>query len=133
MTTLLEQISTRVVVGDGDVAAYLYGKGNPLGRSFEGLCLTDPDLVREAHRAYLEAGAELIATNSFAANLPNLKKHGMEDKANEINWKAAKLALGEASEHKAWVAGCVGPSGVGHRRGEGTPSSSGHRHAGFRA
>ena len=93
MATVLEQLATRVVVGDGDVAAYLYGKGSPLGRSFEGLCLTDPDLVREAHRAYLEAGAELIATNSFAANLAALKKHGLEDKANEINWKAAKLAL----------------------------------------
>ena len=68
MATLLEQLSTRVVVGDGDVAAYLYAKGTSMGRSFEELCLTDPDLVREAHRAYLEAGGELIATNSFAAN-----------------------------------------------------------------
>ncbi|NDA09462.1 MAG: bifunctional homocysteine S-methyltransferase/methylenetetrahydrofolate reductase [Verrucomicrobia bacterium] len=111
MATLLEQMSTQVVVGDGDVAAYLYAKGTPLGRSFEGLCLIEADLIREAHRAYLEAGAELIATNSFGANLPALKKHGLEDKANEINWKAAKLALGEAKEHKARVAGCVGPSG----------------------
>ena len=111
MATLLEQLATRVVVGDGDVAAYLYGKGSPLGRSFEGMCLTEPDLIREAHRAYLEAGAELIATNSFAANLPALKKHGLEEKANEINWKAAKLALGEAKDHPAWVAGCMGPSG----------------------
>ena len=74
MATLLEQLAARVVIGDGDVAAYLYAKGSPLGRSFEGMCLTEPDLVREAHRAYLEAGAEVIATNSFAANLPALKK-----------------------------------------------------------
>lgn len=112
MAKLLEQMAARVVVGDGDVAAYLYAKGSPLGRSFEAMCLTEPDWVREAHRAYLEAGAELIATNSFAANLPALKKHGLEDKANEINWKAAKLALGEAKDHPAWVAGCVGPSGL---------------------
>ena len=111
MATLLETISSRVVVGDGDVAAYLYGKGTPLGRSFEALCLTEPDLIREAHRAYLEAGAELIATNSFAANFSALQKHGLEEKANEINWKAAKLALGEAKDHQAWVAGCIGPSG----------------------
>ncbi|NBR47013.1 MAG: bifunctional homocysteine S-methyltransferase/methylenetetrahydrofolate reductase, partial [Verrucomicrobia bacterium] len=112
MATLLEQLSARVVVGDGDVAAYLYTKGSFLGRSFEGMCLTEPDLVREAHRAYLEAGAELIATNSFAANLPSLKRHGLEDKANEINWRAAKLALGEAKDRNAWVAGCLGPSGL---------------------
>ncbi len=111
MATLLENISSRVVVGDGDVGAYLYGKGSPLGRSFEALCLTEPDLIREAHRAYLEAGAELIATNSFAANFFALQKHGLEEKANEINWKAAKLALGEAKDHQAWVAGCIGPSG----------------------
>jgi len=60
----------------------------------------------------LEAGAELIATNSFAANRSALKRHGLEDKANEINWKAAKLALGEVGKSGAWVAGCIGPSGL---------------------
>jgi len=94
------------------VAAYLYGEGVPLGRSFEGLNLVEPDRVTAAHRIYLEAGAELLATNSFAANRWALKRHGLEDKANEINWKAAKLALGEVGKSGAWVAGCIGPSGL---------------------
>jgi homocysteine S-methyltransferase len=74
--------------------------------------LVEPDRVTAVHRAYLEAGAELIATNSFAANRSALKRHGLEDKANEINWKAAKLALGEVGKSGAWVAGCIGPSGL---------------------
>jgi homocysteine S-methyltransferase len=112
MANLLESLGTRVVVGDGSVAAYLYAEGVPLGRSFEGLNLSESDRVTAAHRAYLEAGAEVIATNSFAANRIALRRHGLEDKANEINWKAAKLALGEVGKSGAWVAGCLGPSGL---------------------
>ncbi|NBY66441.1 MAG: bifunctional homocysteine S-methyltransferase/methylenetetrahydrofolate reductase, partial [Verrucomicrobia bacterium] len=112
MANLLETLAARVVVGDGSVAAYLYAEGVPLGRSFEGLNLTEPERVAAAHRAYLEAGAELIATNSFAANRIALRRHGLEDKANEINWKAAKIALGEVGKSGAWVAGCLGPSGL---------------------
>jgi methionine synthase / methylenetetrahydrofolate reductase(NADPH) len=112
MANLLESLGTRVVVGDGSVAAYLYSEGVPLGRSFEGLNLSESDRVTAAHRAYLEAGAEVIATNSFAANRIALRRHGLEDKANEINWKAAKLALGEVGKSGAWVAGCLGPSGL---------------------
>ena len=112
MANLLEALGSRVVIGDGSVAASLYAEGVPLGRSFEGLNLVEPDRVTAVHRAYLEAGAELIATNSFAANRSALKRHGLEDKANEINWKAAKLALGEMGKSGAWVAGCIGPSGL---------------------
>ena len=112
MANLLEALGSRVVIGDGSVAASLYAEGVPLGRSFEGLNLVEPDRVTAVHRAYLEAGAELIATNSFAANRSALKRHGLEDKANEINWKAAKLALGEVGKSGAWVAGCIGPSGL---------------------
>ncbi len=112
MANLLESLGARVVVGDGSVAAYLYAEGVPLGRSFEGLNLSEPERVTAAHRAYLEAGAEVIATNSFAANRIALRRHGLEDKANEINWKAAKLALGEVGKSGAWVTGCLGPSGL---------------------
>jgi homocysteine S-methyltransferase len=112
MANLLDALGKQVLVGDGAVAAYLYAEGVPLGRSFEGLNLTEPDRVTAAHRVYLEAGAEVIATNSFAANRAALKRHGLDDKANEINWKAAKLALGEVGKSGAWVAGCIGPSGL---------------------
>jgi homocysteine S-methyltransferase len=74
--------------------------------------LTDPDRVGAAHRIYLEAGAEVIATNSFAANRACLRRHGLEEKVSEINWKAAKLALGEVGKSGAWVVGTMGPSGI---------------------
>ena len=112
MANLLEALGSRIVVGDGAVAAYLYAEGVPLGRSFEGMNLTDPDRVSAAHRIYLEAGAEVIATNSFAANRACLRKHGLEEKVSEINWKAAKLALGEVGKSGAWVVGTMGPSGI---------------------
>ena len=112
MANLLEALGSRIVVGDGAVAAYLYAEGVPLGRSFEGFNLTEPDRVSAAHRAYLEAGSEVIATNSFAAGRFSLQRHGLEDKVNEINWKAAKLALGEVGKSGAWVVGCIGPCGI---------------------
>ena len=112
MANLLEALGSRIVVGDGAVAAYLYAEGVPLGRSFEGMNLTDPDRVSAAHRIYLEAGAEVIATNSFAANRACLRRHGLEEKVSEINWKAAKLALGEVGKSGAWVVGTMGPSGI---------------------
>lgn len=124
MANLLETLGSRVLIGDGSVAAHLYAEGVPLGRSFEGLNLMEPDRVTAAHRAFLEAGAELIATNSFAANRLALKRHGLDDKVNEVNWKAAKLALGEVGKSGAWVAGCIGPSGLSpaDRNGIGTKS-----------
>ena len=124
MANLLETLGSRVLIGDGSVAAHLYAEGVPLGRSFEGLNLMEPDRVTAAHRAFLEAGAELIATNSFAANRLALKRHGLDDKVNEVNWKAAKLALGEVGKSGVWVAGCIGPSGLSpaDRNGIGTKS-----------
>ena len=112
MANLLETLTSRILIGDGSVAACLYAEGVPLGRSFEGLNLVEPERVVAVHRDFLEAGAGLIATNSFAANRLALRRHGLEDKANEINWKAAKLALGEVGKSGAWVAGCIGPSGL---------------------
>jgi methionine synthase / methylenetetrahydrofolate reductase(NADPH) len=104
MANLLEALGSRVVIGDGSVAASLYAEGVPLGRSFEGMNLVEPDRVTAVHRAYLEAGAELIATNSFAANRSALKRHGLEDKANEINWKGGEeWSLGGRLYRTEWV------------------------------
>jgi homocysteine S-methyltransferase len=68
MANLLEALGSRIVVGDGAVAAYLYAEGVPLGRSFEGMNLTDPDRVSAAHRIYLEAGAAHGGDGQFGAS-----------------------------------------------------------------
>ncbi len=81
------------------------------------LCLTQPRLIRGIHAAYLEAGADLIETNTFNANRISLADYGLEDLARELNREAARLARAAADEAEArepgrhrWVAGALGPT-----------------------
>jgi 5-methyltetrahydrofolate--homocysteine methyltransferase len=81
------------------------------------LSLTRPDLVRDIHRAYLDAGADLIATNTFNAQRISLADYGMEDLTHELNEAAARLARAEADaatertpERPRWVVGSLGPT-----------------------
>lgn len=92
----------------------LYQKGVFLNRSFEEVCLTDPRMVTDVHREYLEAGAEVLTTNSWGANTPKLRNAGIEEKLEEINASAVTLALDaiRAGGKDAYVAGSVGPLGV---------------------
>lgn len=82
------------------------------------LSITRPDVVRCIHRAYIEAGADIIETNSFNANAISMAEYGLVDMVEEINRAAATLARMEAdmelsrSGRKIWVAGSVGPSNV---------------------
>jgi 5-methyltetrahydrofolate--homocysteine methyltransferase len=75
------------------------------------LCLTQPHIVKEIHKKYLEAGADIIETNTFNAQKVSLADYGMQSLAYEMNLAAAKIA-GEAvteSGKTAWVAGALGP------------------------
>ncbi|MGH3743289.1 MAG: homocysteine S-methyltransferase family protein, partial [Mycobacteriales bacterium] len=81
------------------------------------LTLTRPELVREIHRAYLDAGADLIETNTFNAQRISLADYGMEDLAYEMNLEAARLARAACDEVTAadpgrprFVAGALGPT-----------------------
>lgn len=82
------------------------------------LSLTRPDVVREIHRAYIEAGADIIETNSFNANAISMAEYGLGHLVPEINRAATALARMEADEEmrrsgrRVWVAGSVGPSNV---------------------
>ena len=80
------------------------------------LCLTQPGVVEDVHRAYLEAGAEIIETNTFNAQSVSLAEFKMESLAYEINLVAAQLArqakekfLAEHPDRVAFVAGALGP------------------------
>ena len=73
------------------------------------LCLSQPQIVEEIHRAFLDAGADIIETNTFTANAPSLADYGMEDLVRELNVTAARLARRVAgAEH--FVAGVLGPT-----------------------
>ena len=100
-----------VVVVDGAMGTQLYAKGVFINQCYDELNLRAPDLVREVHRAYVEAGAEIIETNTFGASRTKLTPYGLETQTHEINRAAAALAREEAGDN-VLVAGAVGPLGV---------------------
>jgi len=75
------------------------------------LCLTQPHIVKEIHKQYLEAGADIIETNTFNAQKVSLADYGMQSLAYEMNLAAAKIAKEAVVESgkEAWVAGALGP------------------------
>jgi methionine synthase I (cobalamin-dependent)/5,10-methylenetetrahydrofolate reductase len=101
----------RIVVFDGATGTMLYAKGVFINQCYDQLNVTQPDLVRDVHRAYLDAGAEVVETNSFGANRLKLAQYGLERQVEELNARAAQIAR-EAAGDDAWVAGAVGPLGV---------------------
>jgi len=107
----LDLFQERVVLADGAMGTMLYNKGIYLNLCFDEVNLTNPDLVRSIHREYIQAGAEIIETNTFGANRFKLKKYGLEDRVKEINKAGAIIAREEAGSG-VWVAGSIGPLGV---------------------
>ena len=89
----------------------LYQKGIFINRCFDELNLSSSDLVKDVHKAYIQAGVDLIETNTFGANAFKLLFHGFESKVSEINFRGAKLAR-EAAGKETFVAGAIGPLGV---------------------
>lgn len=97
-----------VIIADGGMGTQLYHRGAPLDAVFEYLNLIDADLVSQVHHDYLEAGAELVETNTFGANSLRLSSFGLEGKTRQINLAGASLARAAAGTTR-WVAGSVGP------------------------
>ena len=81
-----------VTLCDGALGTMFYARGIFINRCFDELNLSQPSLVRDLHDEYLQAGAELIETNSFGANAFRLERYGLRDKVEEINRAAVRLA-----------------------------------------
>lgn len=111
---LLERLSTETLLADGAMGTMLHARGIGFDKCFDELNLTNPSAVAEIHRAYIEAGAQLIITNTFGANRFKLAKHGLEDSVVELNRAGVDLAkrVVAASFKDVLVAGDVGPLGV---------------------
>ncbi|MCC6315799.1 MAG: bifunctional homocysteine S-methyltransferase/methylenetetrahydrofolate reductase [Thermomicrobiales bacterium] len=110
---LLDRLAAGPVLADGAIGTMLYAGGAALEACFDALNLSDPAAVSAVHRAYLAAGAELITTNSFAANRFKLGAFDLDDKVRPIN-RAAVRAAREAREiagSAALIAGSIGPTG----------------------
>jgi methionine synthase / methylenetetrahydrofolate reductase (NADH) len=106
------------VLCDGAMGTMLYARGVFINRCYDELNLSQPELVREVHAEYLQAGAEIIETNTFGANRFRLEHYGFQDKVREINLAGVKLArecveqIREKQATAAFVAGSIGPLGV---------------------
>jgi len=112
MTTIERLLDPEaIVVFDGAMGTMLYSRGVFINQCYDELNLRAPDLVRDIHRQYVSAGAEVLETNSFGANRLKLTQHGLQDQVKELNHAAAKVAR-EAANDRALVAGAVGPLGV---------------------
>lgn len=105
--SFLEVMKHKTLIGDGAIGTFLYLQG--VNRCFEELNLTEKQMVKEVHEAYIKAGAQLIQTNTYAANAIKLSRYGLENKVNVINKEAvtiAREALGEKKD--AYVVGTIG-------------------------
>jgi homocysteine S-methyltransferase len=100
-----------IIVFDGAMGTMLYSKGVFINQCYDELALRQPDLVREIHTAYVNAGADVIETNSFGANRLKLTQYGLQDQVKQLNRAAASVAR-EAAGDRALVAGAIGPLGV---------------------
>jgi len=105
----LDRLATgEIILGDGAMGTMLQAAGLEKRHAPEEWNLTHPEKVLAVHRGYIDAGSEMILTNSFGANRIRLAKYGLEEKVYELNRRAAELAR-EAGD--ALVAGSMGPTG----------------------
>ncbi len=114
LSTFLQQLDARPLLCDGAMGTMIYAKGIPFERCFDELNLTQPALIAEIHRAYIDAGANVIETNTFGANRFKLGEHGLADKAADINQAGIRLArrVVDGSFKEVFVAGSIGPLGA---------------------
>jgi methionine synthase / methylenetetrahydrofolate reductase(NADPH) len=102
------------LLADGAMGTMLHARGIGFDRCFDELNLSQPSLVADIHREYIEAGAAIIQTNTFGANRYKLATHGLGDKVLDINRAAVDLArrVVLASFKNVFIAGDIGPTGV---------------------
>lgn len=112
-STLLDRLldPESVVVFDGAMGTMLYARGVFINQCYDELNTRSPDLVRAVHAEYVEAGAEVIETNTFGANRIKLTQYGLQPQMGDLNRAAARLARDVAGD-RALVAGAIGPLGI---------------------
>jgi homocysteine S-methyltransferase len=114
--TFLERVrQAQPLLSDGAMGTMLHQQGNAIHACFDALNQIAPAAVCAVHRAYMDAGAEMIETNTFGANRYKLAKHGLADQTAAINRAgvvAAQDAIRQAGREDVYIAGSVGPLGV---------------------
>ncbi|BBG05312.1 MULTISPECIES: bifunctional homocysteine S-methyltransferase/methylenetetrahydrofolate reductase [Pseudonocardia] len=104
-------VSGRVLVCDGAMGTMLHAAGNALDQSLPALSCSDPDLVRAVHARYVDAGVDIVQSNTFGANRLRLHEFGLADRLGEINRDAVRIAREAAGARPGvLVAGSVSPA-----------------------
>ncbi|UCD28389.1 MAG: homocysteine S-methyltransferase family protein [Planctomycetota bacterium] len=119
MKAKIEDYAGKVTVADGAWGTQLQKLGCPTGSCLEELNVSNPDLVEQVARSYVEAGAQIILTNTFQGNRIILAKHGSEGKVSQFNRAGAEISKRAAGD-RARVFGTMGPSGKMVMSGEAT-------------
>src|SRR5260370_22747988 len=115
---LLSRLKQGPVLCDGAMGTLLYAKGVFINKCYDELNLTQPELIRSIHHEYLNAGADIIETNTFGANSFRLARHGLGEQVRQINVQGARLAREAADAFNlkkaasVLVGGSVGPLGI---------------------
>ncbi|MGA3080862.1 MAG: bifunctional homocysteine S-methyltransferase/methylenetetrahydrofolate reductase [Terracidiphilus sp.] len=118
MPQLADIFASRPILADGAMGTVLYARGIFINRCYDELNLSDPSLILAIHEEYLQAGAEILETNTFGANRFRLGRHGLAGKVEAINAAGVRIARQAIERFKdkqaglAWVSGSVGPLGV---------------------
>jgi len=110
----IDKLKNEIILGDGAMGTVLYSRGIFINRCYEELNLLQPKIIEEIHKEYVEAGSDLIETNTFRANSISLLKYGLADKTTKINAKGAELAANAVKncDRKIYIAGSMGPTGL---------------------
>ena len=118
---IASRLASRVLVCDGAMGTLLHAGGVSLDRSLPELNISNPDRVKSIHRAYIDAGADVIETNTFGASRLRLARYGLSAQAAQLNKAGARVAHQAREESGATgllVAGSIGPAtpaGLAHR------------------
>lgn len=105
MTQLLQALKHNILIADGAMGTILYSEG--LDTCPEAYNLSHPEKVEHIHRSYIDAGADIIQTNTYGANFEKLKAYGLEHKVKDIHQAAVKIAQ-QAANDDTYILGTVG-------------------------
>jgi methionine synthase I (cobalamin-dependent)/5,10-methylenetetrahydrofolate reductase len=109
-----ERLKNSILIADGAMGSLLYESVGSV-RCFDELNMTEPEAVFRVHQAYIEAGAQIIETNTFGANRFKLAPLGLGDEVQRLNSRGVKIAreARESAAREVIIAGSIGPMGIG--------------------
>jgi methionine synthase I (cobalamin-dependent)/5,10-methylenetetrahydrofolate reductase len=102
---LKEKLKENILIGDGAIGTLLYSNG--IDQCFDEASISQPDQIHHIHQAYINAGADIIQTNTYGANYTKLSRHGLQDHVKEINKAAVRIAK-QAATKDTYVVGTIG-------------------------